>query len=507
VRVRAALRAALAACTVCVAACEAHGVQPAHPVDSAQPIASAAAVRGADWPEFDYDPQRAGVGPADTGISTRTVHRLKARMVKLDGTVDSSPIELHAIAVRGRTRDVVIVTTAYGRTIALDADTGAKLWEFTPSDIASYDGSAQITTATPIADPDRRFVYAASPDGLIHKLALSSGRQRWAARVTFDPTKEKIPSALNIDGRDVVVTTGGYDGDAPTYEGHVVLIDRGSGRIAAVWNAECSDRHHLLDPPGSCRADTSFGGSAIWARAGAVVEPGGRRILVATGNGPFNGGTDWGDSVLELGAGSLQLLHNWTPRNQASLNQSDTDLGSTAPALLPPVNGYRMAVQGGKDGMLHLIDLERLDGTTGGAGARLGGELQDIASPGSDQVFTAPAVAVHSGRTYVFVADGSGTSAYLVLRGRPPRLRVTWANGNGGTSPVLAGGLLYVYDPGGGGVRVYLPFRGREIASLPAPSGHWNSPIVVGGRVIVPTGDYHDHADSGQLLIFHLPGR
>ena len=75
------------------------------------------------------------------------------------------------MTVAGRARDVAIITTTYGRTIALDPRTGAMLWEFTPSDIHSYEGSAQITTATPIADPDRRFVYAASPDGQIHKLA------------------------------------------------------------------------------------------------------------------------------------------------------------------------------------------------------------------------------------------------------------------------------------------------------------------------------------------------
>ena len=53
-------------------------------------------------------------------------------------------------------RDVIIVTTTYGRTIALDPGTGAKLWEFVPPDIHAYERSAQITTATPIADPDRR---------------------------------------------------------------------------------------------------------------------------------------------------------------------------------------------------------------------------------------------------------------------------------------------------------------------------------------------------------------
>ena len=88
--------------------------------------------------------------------------------------------------------------------------------------------------------------------------------------------------------------------------------------------------------------------------------------------------------------------------------------------------------------------------------------------------------------------------------GAHPRLSVAWRSGSGGTSPLIAGGLLYVYDPGGA-LDVYLPTRGRRLVSLPAGSGHWNSPIVIGGRVIVPVGNANDHATSGTLDIFHLP--
>jgi hypothetical protein len=85
-------------------------------------------------------------------------------------------------------------------------------------------------------------------------------------------------------------------------------------------------------------------------------------------------------------------------------------------------------------------------------------------------------------------------------------LHVAWQSGNGGTSPVIAGGLLYVYDPGGT-LDVYEPTTGRLLASFPADSGHWNSPIVAGGRVILPVGNANDHATSGTLEIYHLPGR
>ena len=449
---------------------------------------------------FGYSPQRAGVGPARTGITSANSSGLRRRVVRIDGVADSTPIQLHAVRVGGRSRDVVIVTTTYGHTIALDPGTGSKLWEFTPRDIGTYQGSHQVTTASPVADPNRRYVYAASPDGVIHKLAVASGRQVWASRITLDATREKIGGALNITGPYVVAVTGGYLGDQPVYEGHVALLARGSGHVEHVWNADCSDRHRLIDPPSSCPADRTFGGSAIWGRQGAVIEPGSGRILVATGNGPFNGSTNWGDSVLELSADGSTLLHSWTPVDQAQLNSSDTDLGSTAPALLPG----NLALQGGKQGVLDLLDLGRLNGTTGPASSHTGGELQSLPSPGRGQVLTAPAVWTSGASTYVFVADDSGTTAYRLSGGR---LHIAWQDGGSGTSPVVAGGLLYVYDPGGT-LRVLAPATGRTIATLPAAAGHWSSPIVVGGRVILPVGGSPaDDARSGTVFIYHLPGR
>ena len=96
------------------------------------------------------------------------------------------------------------------------------------------------------------------------------------------------------------------------------------------------------------------------------------------------------------------------------------------------------------------------------------------------------------------MATGGGTAAYKLIGGR---LQEAWHNGNGGTSPVLAGGLLYVYDPNGG-LNVYRPSSGKLVRKLPAPSGHWNSPIVAGGRVYLPSGNANDHATSGVLSIY-----
>jgi hypothetical protein len=451
-----------------------------------------------DWPEFGLDPQRSDVSELATGISAANVAHLRHVTVKLPGTVDSSPIYLHGVSVDGAVHDVIVVTTTYGKTLAIDANSGQILWTFTPPGYGKWAGSAQITVTSPLADPDDLHVYAASPNGLIHKLSLADGSEdasgSWPVSVTREPVHEKLGAALNIDGPDIIAATGGYIGDIPPYQGHVVAIERASGRLVSVFNTLCANRREL-QLPSSCPASDS----AILSRGGAVVEPGGQRILIDTGNGPWNGATDFGDSVLELSFPSLALRQSFTPTDQETLNTSDTDLGSSAPALL----GEGRIVLAGKDGIMRLLALSRLDGhPPSGARARLhplGGELQRLSIPGGGELFTAPAVWQRSGRTTMFVADEHGTAAYVLRRGL---LYQAWHNGTAGTSPVMAGGLLYVYEPDGGGIYVYRPSSPRPIAKLAGEPGHWNSPIVADGHVVEPEGNANEHKLGGALEIF-----
>lgn len=308
-----------------------------------------------DWPEFGLDPQRGDASEDATGITSANVAHLARRQVALPGTVDSSPIYLHAALVHGAAHPTILVTTTYGRTLAIDADSGRILWTFTPPGYAGWVGGGQITNTSPLADPDGRYVYAASPNGLIHKLALADGAeaQGWPVRVTRDATHEKLGAALNIAGPDLIVATSGYFGDAPPYQGHVALIERSSGALRTIFNTLCANRRGLLVP-----SDCSASDSAILSRGGAVVEPGGRRLLIDTGNGPWNGRTNFGDSVLELSLPGLRLRQSFTPVEQARLSETDTDLGSSAPALL----GDGRVLVGGKDGILRVLELARLNG-------------------------------------------------------------------------------------------------------------------------------------------------
>jgi len=422
-----------------------------------------------DWPMFGLSPSRPNATNASIGITAANVARLRHKAVDLPGTVDSSPIYAGGLFV---------MTTTYGRTVAVRPD-GGIAWTFTPDGIGDWEGSAQITNATPAAGGG--FVYAASPDGRVHKLSLSDGKEQagWPVSVTRDPEHEKITSSFNLRRGRLIVTTGGYIGDAPPYQGHVVTLDANGGRVLGVFNSLCSDRRAIIEPS-SCRSSDS----AIWGRAGAVLDTRGR-WLVSTGNAPFDGRTDWGDSILALQGDRLALKAHYTPPNQQQLNEQDLDLGSSSPM---PIGGGAI-VQGGKDAKLRVLSARSLK------------LRQTLPTPGGQELFTAPAVWRHGHATTVFVTTGGGTAAYAQRHGR---LKALWSNGTAGTSPLVAAGLLYVYDPGGG-LDVYRASSGRRLATLPAGGGHWNSPVPGGGALALPEGNANDHRRDGVLNLYLRP--
>ncbi len=441
-----------------------------------------------DWPRFGWDVAGSNAPTVAMGVGAENLGSLVRQQVALDGTVDSSPIYLRGVTIAGATHDAFFVTTSYGKTIAIDAHDGAVLWEYTPPGYEDLAGTYRITNATPVADPDRQFLYAAAPDGKIRKLAIADGRPVWGTAITRLPRREKIASALNFfDGR-VIAATDGYIGDTPPYQGHVAVLDAGTGALLHVWNSLDSDRRELLDPASYSESD-----SGIWGRAGVVVDEASGRLYVATGNGLWDGKTNWGDAVIELDPDATRILGNYTPIETERLDEEDQDLGSTSPALL----GGGLIAQGGKDGWVRLLDWSGLQGTT----PHRGGEIDRVPSPSGDRIFAALAVMHSDTRTWIFAADRGGTSAWVV-DGR--RLKLQWHTDFGGTSPVLVDGLAFVYGLEGG-LRVYEATTGRPVATLSCGGGHWNSPIVADGRIALPEGNANLHRTSGILDIWRMP--
>jgi len=441
-----------------------------------------------DWPTFGWDVSRSSAPSVFMGLSAADVSRLQRQQVTIDGTVDGAAIYLGGVNIGGGAHDAFFVTTTYGKTLALDADSGAVLWEFSPPSYDSLKGSYRITNATPVADDNRQFVYAAAPDGMIRKLSVSDGQVVWSTAITKLPTREKIASPLGFFRGRVLAATDGYIGDYPPYQGHVAVLDAARGTLVAVWNSLGSDVHTLMDPAAYPQSD-----SGIWGRAGVVIDSSTGDMFVATGNGLWDGKTNWGDAAIELSPDAAQILGNYTPTNTDQLNDDDADLGSTSPVLL----GANLVAQGGKDGLIRLMDWSSMRGEA----PHRGGEISRAATPSGRELFTAPAVFHDGADTWLIAADNGGTTAWMVS---PSGFVTKWHTAYAGTSPVVVDGLAYVYDPRGG-LRVYEAKTGRQVSLLTCGGGHWNSPIVADGRIALPEGNANRHLTSGVIDIWRLP--
>jgi hypothetical protein len=92
------------------------------------------------------------------------------------------------------------------------------------------------------------------------------------------------------------------------------------------------------------------------ALAGAVDADG--NLYYATGNGegtnPFDGTTNFGETVLKLAPRTLGLLDYFTPSNFSTLDSQDADLGAAGGSFLP--GQQNLFVFGGKEGKSYLLD-------------------------------------------------------------------------------------------------------------------------------------------------------
>ncbi|HEX8995963.1 MAG TPA: PQQ-binding-like beta-propeller repeat protein [Ktedonobacterales bacterium] len=470
--------------TVAVAGCSV-GQAPLAPIDNPG-LRPAAAT--SDWRMFGYDPARSGVDPSPSSISPQTAPRLtKLWQVRLPDVADSSPILLHALRFPGATRDVLYLTTRDGRLLAVDASDGALLWRQQPR-------GPKITHSSPVADASHSAIYAYGLDGAVHRYDPVTGNEitghGWPAPITRMTQTEKESSALNLANGRLYVTTSGYIGDAPPYQGHVVTVDTATG-AERVFNSLCSTTRRLLGP-GGCAAQMS----GIWSRGGAVIDPQNGDIFVDTGNGPFDanqGGVNYGDSILRLAPDGSRLLDSYTPPNFQTLADTDADLGSSAPALLPRIDASAtplLLAQGGKDGQFRLFNRQDMSGQ-GGPG-HVGGELQAIDL--GCALFTQPVVWTDPAtrQIWVIVATTCGMRAFQARTDASgvTRLAQVWRNDDTMTSPILAGGVLLA--AGSGALRAYDPTTGRLLwrsdqASAHGGIGdiHWESPIAVNGAVYI----------------------
>ncbi len=439
----------------------------------------------AEWPTFGHDAARSGSDAGERALSSKTVARLHLRWrTALSDVADAAPIVL--------SRELFI-TAKNGTTYAIDALSGRIIWRFVTH-------GPGITTSVPVADPSGRWIYTPGVDGFVHKLEAATGTQvrsgGFPVQITRIPQTEKDASSLNLANGYLYAVTSGYFGDAPPYVGHVVAIRLNDGS-SHVFNTLCSKQRLLLAANSCARS-----GNGIWARAGAVVDPDPSmkgRIYVTTGNGDFDanhGGSDYGDSVLAISRDGTQLAGYYTPANYEQLAAGDVDLGSTSPALLPRESHSRtplLAVQGGKDGIVRLLDRAHLGG--------VGGELQRVDI--GNGLYSAPAVwRDDRGVSWIYLGLPSGVRASrLTTRADgTSRLVEAWSTIAGdtqeGTSPVVSNGIVFVAM--NGAIYALDARSGAKLWSSAQPGAgssiggtHWESPIVVNGWVYCSDEDGH----------------
>ncbi|GAB2909720.1 hypothetical protein GCM10027047_04880 [Rhodococcus aerolatus] len=479
---------------------------------------TALAAGGPDWSQFGHDAAHSGVGPDVSAIGPSNVASLQRSFaVTLPDTADAPPVSRSGVSTPSGVKDLLFLNTLDGYVLARDAATGAAVWQqhVSAGGCRINNGSQPCyTTSAPAVDPSGAFVYAYGLDGKVHKYATGTGAETttggWPQVATLKPYDEKGSSDLTIatsGGQTYLyVANGGYPGDRGDYQGHVTTINLGTG-TQKVFNTVCSNQTVHFTAPGQ-GPDCSEVQSAVWSRAGVVHDPATGLVYLVTGNATFDPARHhYGDTVIAInpdgsgaGAGN-DPVDSYTPSNYVQLDQLDQDLGSSSPAVVSPPAGSPVAnlgVQAGKDGVLRLLDLARLGGTR--AAGTVGGELQTVAFPqGGPVALTQPtAWRDGAGRSWVFVANGRGLAALeVVLQNGQPRLVSRWTSTTGGTTPVVAGGVLY-YETGSG-LRALDPTTGTQLWTDGVSTGvHWQSPIVTADAVYYPT-------DDGKLYGYRLP--
>ena len=478
---------------------------PATPQLPAEPIGSAAQQTAGSWLTFGGNPAASQVNSNEATLTAATVSRLhQGWRVSLPDLADERPILVrHLTWPDGTQRNVIYVTTDKGTLLALDAATGAQLWAVTPRN-----NNPKYTKASPAFDASQGMIYSYGLDGKVHRFQATTGQEMqgkgWPVRVTTMPLSEKVSSALNLDNGYLYVTTASFSGDAPPYQGHMVAINVKTG-AKQVFNSICNDHTHIL-AQGECTEN----GGGIWARPGVVVDPATGHIFFTVSDANYDanqGGHDWGDSVIEMSPDGSKVLDSYTPSNYASEAFQNRDLGSTAPVFLPTIpNSHTpyLAVQAGKEGMLRLLNRQDLSGQ-GGPG-HVGGELQTVALQDLCPTLAQPVAWQNpaDGSQWLFVATLCHIDAFRVMTSAAgvTTLKLAWIEEVEATSPFLAGGVLFAavsqkllaLDPNTGHTlwSSAAPGAGGDIAGI-----HWESPLVMDGRLYCP--DETDHLTMYQL--------
>ena len=335
---------------------------------------------------YHNDLARDGVNSQEYALTTSNVQSSsfgKLFSCTVDAPAYTQPLWVANLPIAGGTHNVIFATSSHNTVYAFDADTkpchtywsknlipSGETW-LTNLDAGSTDILPDIgIVGTPVIDPVKNILYLVTktktigtngrPPGdchqYLHALNLADGSETSSGpieltpaltvpgtgdgsngtSVPFDPFHELQRPGLALVNNTVYVSWGSV-GDQKPWHGWLMGFDK-------------TDLSTI--PPLLFNATPNGEGAGIWMSGGAPAVDSGNNLYVITGNGDYNGTTEFGDSILKLNS-TLSLTDWFTPFDQATMNTSNADLGAGGAAILadlPSAPVQHLMIGGGKSG-------------------------------------------------------------------------------------------------------------------------------------------------------------
>ncbi len=425
------------------------------------------------------------------------------------GNVHAQPLYIEG----GPNGPMIIAVTASNNIYALNASTGAVIWQRTNIGPAVTSGlpcgniNPAGTIGTPVVDLASRSLFfdaliAGSPiKHFIYSLNVDTGATNagWPVDLNATASYNGIPfvslaqenrGALALVNGIVYNSYSGYLGDCGNYRGWVVGVQANNPSIVMGW------------------ATTAIGGG-IWGHCGVASD--GTNMFVITGN-TFNTGGNWmgGEAIIRLQAGPVfngppSTVNYWAPTNWFSLDNSDTDLGGVSAMLIdvPGATPSQLVLALGKDGNAYLLNRNNL-----------GGIALPVAQLSVDGVIRGQSSATYrtSQGTYFVFRGSNEIKAYKITATSPPSIVFAWsASQTGQGSPWVTttdgtnNAIVWVVGAQGdqrlhgyNGDTGAVVYAGGGANELMTGTRKWNSGMVARGSIYV--------ANDNRVYAFRVPG-